>query len=109
MHALGSAHHLYEVLASEDAARDHCDYCPLGEWLKERYDLSFVELQAFGFAFHAMTPPVPQDITPISQENVRGTRLVDRAESGLGALTADREWFRKQFESSRVDERRGGV
>ena len=105
-HNLVCTHHLYEVLASEDAARDHCDYCPLGEWLKERYGLSFVELQAFGFAFHAMTTPVPQDITLISEENFQGTSLADRAESGLGALTADREWFRKQFESTRVDERR---
>lgn len=106
VHALGSAHHLYEVLANEDAEPGRPGYCPLGEWLKEEYGLSLVELQAFGFAFHAMTNLVPQDITPINEEDFQGTRLADRAGLGLGALTADREWFRKQFEPSRMDERR---
>ena len=53
-----------------------------------------------------LTTLVPEDITPIREENFRETRFVDRAGLGLGALTADRAWFRNRFESSGVGERR---
>ena len=102
------AHHLYEVLANETAARDHEDYCPLAEWLQEHYDLSFVELQAFGTAFQSGTNLFSRDepINRIDENYFANTRLANRSSLGLGALTASHDWFRKRFARTQQDARR---
>jgi hypothetical protein len=53
-HELARAYTLYAVIANSKAARRHGDYCPLDEWLEERYGLDFIGLQTFGFSFFAL-------------------------------------------------------
>ncbi len=52
-HELARAYNLYHVIANSRAARRHVDYCPIDDWLAERYGVNFVELQTLGFAFFA--------------------------------------------------------
>ena len=107
-HDLARAHRMYEVIAKSAAARQHRDYCPLHDWMRERYRLSFVEFQALGFGLHAGSnigdsegPPVA-----VTAEYFRPTRIADRVEQGFEAIAAERDWFREEFERSPEHPRR---
>jgi len=105
---LARAHRMYAVIARSSAARQHRDFCPLDQWLQERFALTFEELQGLGLALYtgsqtleAGTPPVM--VTPSYFDR---TALAGRAEGSFGAIAAPRQWFREQFERSTEHPRR---
>jgi hypothetical protein len=107
-HELGRAHNLYEVIAKSTSARAHQDACPLEEWLCETYGLTFIELQAIAFALHAGSKMQQTEENPVLIDTgyFATTKLADKAQVGLDALSADRAWYQSTFERTSADPRR---
>lgn len=109
-HQLGRVHRLYVVGADSDEARAHVDYCPLDEWVTAEFGLSFLELQAIGFSLWAGSGVGGVDENPVlvTPAYFEPTALAARAEQGLDALSATREWYRSHFLQTENDIRRVG-
>lgn len=108
-HELARAHTLFHVIANSRAARRHRDFCPLDEWLGERYGVNFVELQTFGFAFFARSNVGDRDggqLLFTSEEYFAKTGLAAQYPRALEAIAAPREWFEAEFAASQEDPRR---
>jgi hypothetical protein len=108
-HELARSHRLYHVIASSPAARRHHDYCPLDEWLTERYGVDFMELQTLGFAFFARSNVGDRDGGPLlytNEDYFAKTGLASNYPQALEAIAAPREWFEAEFAASREDPRR---
>jgi hypothetical protein len=105
---LGRAFRLYGDSALRDALQDHQDFCPIDEWLIDQYGLSFVEMQAMGFALHAGSKMLNVDELPtlIDGSYFTTTLLADKAKKGLDALSESREWYLERFAASQSDKRR---
>ncbi len=101
-HDLARAHRMYDVIAKSSRARRYHDYCPLDEWLRERYMLSFVEFQGLGLGLYAGSRILAKTVPPVTvtANFYATTSLGDRVERGFEALAEERSWFREQFESS---------
>lgn len=108
-HELARAHRLYHVIANSPAARRHHDFCPLDEWLLERYGVNFVELQTLGFAFFARSNVGDRNggqLLFTNEEYFAGTGLAGRYPQAVGAIAAPREWFEAEFAASHQVPRR---
>lgn len=107
-HELARAHRMYEVIANSAAARRHENFCPLDRWLRERYGVSFVELQVIGFGLHAGSkirdPGGPAVL--IDADYYAPTSLAGRVDQAFNALAAPREWFRTEYAASGEHPRR---
>jgi hypothetical protein len=109
-HELARAHRIYAVIAKSPWARRHVDFCDLDGWLREKYGMSFVELQVLGFGLFAGSKTRDLEGPPVlvAPEYYAPTRLGDRAESAFPAFAAPREWFREEFERTSEHPRRAG-
>lgn len=109
-HDMARAHRMYQVIAASNHAKKkgYPNYCPLAEWLEDRYKMSFDELQAFGFAVYAGSRTMIQDGAPlaVTPEYFATTIFADRVEDGFRAFAADRKWFKQEFERSPESPRR---
>jgi hypothetical protein len=108
-HELARAYTLYATIANSKAARRHGDYCPLDEWLEERYGLDFIGLQTFGFSFLARSNVGDRNDGPLlftNKEYFGTTGLATHYDRALGAIAAPREWFVERFAQSKEKERR---
>lgn len=102
-HELARAHRLYHVIANSRAARRHHDFCPLDEWLLERYGVNFVELQTLGFAFFARSNVGDRNggqLLFTNEEYFASTGLAGRYPQAVEAIAAPREWFEAEFAAS---------
>lgn len=102
-HELARAHRLYHVIANSRAARRHHDFCPLDEWLRERYGVNFVELQTLGFAFFARSNVGDRNGGQLLFTNegyFASTGLAGRYSQAVEAIAAPREWFEAEFAAS---------
>jgi hypothetical protein len=107
-HDLARAHGMYDLIAKSSDARQDRDYCPLDDGLRERYGLSFVELQALGFGLHAGSKIGASEGPPVAvnAEYFAPTRLAGRVEQAFEAIAAEHGWFREEFERSPEHPRR---
>jgi hypothetical protein len=105
---LGRAFRLYGDTALRDDLREHRDFCPIDAWLQDQYGLSFVDMQAFGFALHAGSKMLDADELPtlIDDSYFNTTLLAGKAKAGLAALSEPREWYIERFAASQADARR---
>jgi hypothetical protein len=106
---MARAHTLYHVIANSRAARRNRDYCPLDEWLVERYGVDFIQLQALGFAFFARSNVGDRSDGPLlftSEDYFSSTTLAPHYIRAIEAIAAPREWFAARFQASREDPRR---
>jgi hypothetical protein len=107
-HDLARTHRLYSVIAESRVARNHIDYCPIDEWLRDSYELSFLELQALGTALLFGSKIIVNGEMPVTvrRDYFAAASCRDRLDGGLRALVADRDWYRTQFSKSPEDPRR---
>jgi hypothetical protein len=107
-HDLARAHRMYEVIAKSSAARHNGDYCPLDEWLQSSCGLSFLELQAVGFALYAGSKIGESEVPPVALDEsfFASTALDSRVGRAFDAIAGPREWFERAFEGSAEHPRR---
>jgi hypothetical protein len=107
-HELARAHMLYEVIAKSRAAKRHRDFCPLDQWLHDAYGGSFVELQAMGFGLYVGSKFVDPAGPPVAvlPDYFDPTELAGRIDRLFTAISADRAWYRQQFQASSEHPRR---
>jgi hypothetical protein len=104
----GRAHRLYEEIAASPDAHEQPAYCPLDEWLVERYGLGFEALQAVALALHAGSKMIETEEPPtlVDASYFAPTLLAEKAAAGLEALSAPREWYVERFSETQDDPRR---
>jgi len=103
-HELARAYRLYHVIGRSPAARRHRDYCPIDDWLRERYGLGFVELQTLGFSFFARSNVADRNDGPLlftNEEYFASTGLAGRYSAGVESIGGTREWYVNEFSASR--------
>jgi hypothetical protein len=96
---------LFRDIAESASARNHKDFCPIDDWHRDKFQLGLAEQFAIGLAV-ASRADTFDEATPVERRSLVGgaylaevARKLDR-EPGvvLDLLSADRDWYRHEFE-----------
>jgi len=107
-HEMARAHQLYSVLANARFAKQHHDFVSLNDLVRAAYDMTFAELQAFGFVLHAGAQMLSETGPPlaVTAGYFSTSALGSKVASGFAAIAETREWYREQFTRSGEHPRR---
>ena len=96
---------LFRDIAESEAAKRHPHYCPIDDWHRDSFQLSLSEQFAIGFVVASRADTFNEE-TPLEQRALVGgayladlaERLGRKSEVLLKLLSADRNWYRREFE-----------
>jgi hypothetical protein len=107
-HEMARSHQLYSVFANSRLAKQHHSFVPLNDLVRNAYDMTFAELQAFGFVLHSGAQMLSQAGPPlaVTPAYFSTSALAANVGHGFSAIAETRDWYREQFTRSRENPRR---
>ncbi len=96
---------LFRDIAESDAARGHPHFCPIDEWHQDKFGLSLAEQFAVGIAIASRADTFDEG-KPLEERSLVGAAYLADVAAKLGyepevllaLLSADRGWYRREFE-----------
>lgn len=96
---------LFRDIADSDAAKDHPHFCPIDDWHRDEFGLSLAEQFAVGMAVSSRADTFDAE-KPLEERSLVGgeylaniaNMLGHKPEDLLAMLSADRDWYKREFE-----------